>query len=83
MLNYGTINGLLTLLLGSNPQVPVGTQAPNPVRVRVTESDGVTPIPDAGSHLRRASRSRVSRLREFQLHACSPTQLAKPTPTCS
>ena len=48
VLNYGTINGLLTLLLGSNPQVPVGTQAPNPVRVRVTESDGVTPIPDAG-----------------------------------
>ena len=47
VLNYGTINGLLTLLLGSNPQVPVGTQAPNPVRVRVTESDGVTPIPDA------------------------------------
>ncbi len=47
VLNYGTINGLLTLLLGSNPQVPVGTQAPNPVRVLVTEPDGVTPIPDA------------------------------------
>jgi len=48
VLNYGTINGLLTLLQGSNSQVPVGTQAPNPVRVRVTEADGVTPIPDAG-----------------------------------
>jgi hypothetical protein len=47
VLNYGSINGLLTLLQGSNPQVPVGTQAPNPVRVRVTESDGVTPIPNA------------------------------------
>jgi Bacterial Ig-like domain (group 1)/IPT/TIG domain len=47
VLNYGTINGTLTLLQGMNPRVPAGTQAPNPVRVLVTESDGVTPIPDA------------------------------------
>ncbi len=47
VLNYGTINAKLTLLSGSNGQVPVGTQAPNPVRVRVTESDRVTPIADA------------------------------------
>ena len=47
VLSYGTVNGKLTLLQGSNPQVPAGTQAPYPVRVRVTESDGVTPIADA------------------------------------
>ena len=69
VLNYGTINGLLTLLLGSNPQVPVGTQAPNPVRVRVTGSGRSHADPRRRSDLRRASWSRVPRLREFQLHA--------------
>lgn len=47
VLNYGTMNGKLLLLLNSNPLVPVGTQAPNPIRVQVTESDGITPIPGA------------------------------------
>jgi IPT/TIG domain len=47
VLNYGAANAKITLLLGSNPQVPVGTAAPNPMRVRVTEVDGVTPVPDA------------------------------------
>ncbi|HMK31878.1 MAG TPA: IPT/TIG domain-containing protein [Terriglobales bacterium] len=41
---YGAAGGKLILVAGSNPQVPVGTQAPNPIRVRVTEQDGVTPI---------------------------------------
>ncbi len=47
VLNYGAANAQITLLLGSNPQVPVGTEAPNPMRVRVTETDGVTPVADA------------------------------------
>ncbi len=32
------------LLQGSNPQTPVGTQAANPVIIRVVASDGVTPV---------------------------------------
>ncbi len=34
----------IVLLLGSNPPTPVGTQATNPVIVRVLASDGVTPV---------------------------------------
>ncbi len=34
----------IVLLLGSNPPTPVGTQATNPVTVRVLASDGVTPV---------------------------------------
>lgn len=36
----------LQLLVGSNPPVPVGAQAPNPFRVRVLASDGA-PVPSA------------------------------------
>jgi hypothetical protein len=44
-LNYGAGAGdKLQLLLGANPPVPVGMQAPNPFRVRVVAADGVTPI---------------------------------------
>jgi hypothetical protein len=35
------------LLLGSNPPTPVGTQATNPVIVRVVASDGITPVAGA------------------------------------
>ena len=37
----------IVLLLGSNPPTPVGTQATNPVTVRVLASDGVTPVDGA------------------------------------
>jgi hypothetical protein len=37
----------IVLLLGSNPPAPVGTQATNPVMVRVVASDGVTPVSGA------------------------------------
>lgn len=37
----------LQLLMGSNPWVPVGGEAPNPMRVRVVQADGVTPVPGA------------------------------------
>jgi hypothetical protein len=34
----------IVLLQGQNPQTPVGTQATNPVIVRVLASDGITPV---------------------------------------
>jgi hypothetical protein len=37
----------ILLLQGGNPQTPVGTQATNPVSVRVVASDGVTPVSGA------------------------------------
>ncbi|MBZ5569078.1 MAG: hypothetical protein LAN64_14660 [Acidobacteriia bacterium] len=37
----------LQLLLGWNPPVPVGSQAPNPFRVRVVTADGTTPVAGA------------------------------------
>ena len=37
----------LELLLGANPAVAVGLQAPNPFRVRVVAGDGVTPVSGA------------------------------------
>jgi hypothetical protein len=37
----------LVLVLGSNPPTPVGTQATNPMTVRVLASDGVTPVDGA------------------------------------
>jgi hypothetical protein len=37
----------LQLLLGWNPPVPVGSQAPNPFRVRVVTADGATPVAGA------------------------------------
>lgn len=47
-LTYGAAStDKIVLLLGSNPQVPVGAQAPNPMRVRVVMADGVTPVAGA------------------------------------
>src|SRR5207253_4873187 len=44
-LDYGTASSnQLILLAGSNPATPVGTDAPNPVRVRVVLPDGVTGV---------------------------------------
>jgi hypothetical protein len=40
-------NDILLLVAGSNPQTPVGGQAPNPVRVQVLASDGITPVAGA------------------------------------
>ena len=37
----------IVLLYGLNPQTPVGTQATNPVSVRVLAADGVTPVSGA------------------------------------
>jgi hypothetical protein len=44
---YGVTSGdQLQMISSANPSVPVGAVAPNPVRLRVTTSDGVTPIPN-------------------------------------
>jgi hypothetical protein len=56
--NYGGGAGdKLQLLLGSNPPVPVGAQAPNPFRVRVVAADGVTPVIGASVVFTAASAS--------------------------
>ncbi len=41
-----TAGDQLQLLASANPAVPVGADSPNPIRVRVTAADGVTPIPN-------------------------------------
>ena len=47
-LNYGAAaSDNIVLLKGSNPPAPVGTQATNPVSVRVLAADGVTPVDGA------------------------------------
>ena len=44
-LTYGAAaTDLLLLLQGTEPSTPVGAQAPYPIRVRATASDGVTPV---------------------------------------
>jgi hypothetical protein len=44
-LNFGAASSdRLVLLQGVNPPTPVGTQAVNPVIVRVVASDGITPV---------------------------------------
>jgi hypothetical protein len=43
----GASDDTLQLLNGSNPSVPLGTQAPNPFRVRVLAKDGVTTVSGA------------------------------------
>jgi hypothetical protein len=48
VLTYGAAaTDQIVLLLGSNPPTPVGTQATNPMIVRVLASDGVTPVDGA------------------------------------
>ncbi len=37
----------IKLLAGTNPNTPVGADAPNPVRVQVVGPDGVSPVPGA------------------------------------
>src|SRR5262249_52379294 len=39
VLRIGAADARVILLSGSNPQVPVGTQAPNPMRVQVIDVD--------------------------------------------
>ena len=47
-LTYGAIPGdSIVLLQGGNPATPVGSEAVNPVRVRVVGVDGVTPVAGA------------------------------------
>jgi hypothetical protein len=47
-LTYGAgPTDVLTLLQGANPSTPVGGQAPNPMVVQVTQSDGITPVAGA------------------------------------
>jgi len=47
-LTYGaSATDLLLLLQGTEPLTPVGSQAANPVRVRVVAADGVTPVSGA------------------------------------
>ena len=48
-LTYGTVTGdQLVLLQGAgNPGTPAGGEAPNPLRVRVVEADGITPVAGA------------------------------------
>lgn len=40
----GAADARLTLVSGGNPQVPVGTQAPNPMRVQVVDSNTGEPV---------------------------------------
>jgi hypothetical protein len=40
-------NDVLQLIAGANPGTPVGGQAPNPIRVQVLASDGITPVTGA------------------------------------
>jgi hypothetical protein len=48
VLTYGAAaSDNIVLLGGINPSTPVGTQAPNPVSVRVLAADGVTPVSGA------------------------------------
>jgi hypothetical protein len=45
VLTYGAgPNDIIKLIQGSNPAVPVGGQAPNPIRVRVVAPDGSSPV---------------------------------------
>lgn len=45
VLTYGAAStDLLLMLQASEPATPVGSQAANPIRVRVVASDGVTPV---------------------------------------
>jgi hypothetical protein len=47
-LTYGAASSdNIILLTGLNPPTPVGTQATNPMRVRVVAADGVTPVSGA------------------------------------
>lgn len=64
-LTYGAAaNDSIVLLSGGlNPQTPVGTQAANPIMVRVLASDGVTPV--AGATIAWSSTNSP------QLSACS------------
>jgi hypothetical protein len=45
-LTYGAAASDIIVLVGNglNPSTPVGTQAPNPVSVRVLQADGITPV---------------------------------------
>jgi hypothetical protein len=52
----GTMQDTITLVSGGNPQVPVGTEAPNPILVRVSGSDGQ---PVAGAAVQFTSGSSV------------------------
>jgi hypothetical protein len=47
VLRVGSANARLVLLGGNNPQVPVGTQAPNPFRVQVVDSNSGEPVAGA------------------------------------
>ena len=49
VLTYGAAASDTIVLVGNglNPSTPVGTQAPNPVSVRVLAADGVTPVSGA------------------------------------
>lgn len=48
VLTYGAgPNDIIKLVQGSNPAIPVGGQAPNPIRVRVLAPDGTTPVAGA------------------------------------
>jgi hypothetical protein len=56
-LRYGAApQDILTLVSSANPQVPVGTEAPFPIAVRVTGSDG---LPVSGASVRFTSGSSV------------------------
>ncbi|HEV2115298.1 MAG TPA: hypothetical protein VGR48_04680 [Terriglobales bacterium] len=48
-LTYGAVaDDQIVLLQGvGNPAIPVGGEAPNPIRVRVVEADGITPVAGA------------------------------------
>jgi hypothetical protein len=48
VLTYGAAaTDSIILIMGLNPNTPVGTQATNPVSVRVVTSDGITPVSGA------------------------------------
>jgi hypothetical protein len=51
-LTYGAgPDDIIKLIQGSNPAMPVGGQAPNPIQVQVLAADGTTPVSGASVFL--------------------------------
>ncbi|HEX6502269.1 MAG TPA: IPT/TIG domain-containing protein [Terriglobales bacterium] len=60
-LTYGAgPNDSIVLLAGANPSVAVGTEAPNPMLVRVVGPDGMTPVPGASVYFNTSPAAALS-----------------------
>ncbi|HVO61679.1 MAG TPA: IPT/TIG domain-containing protein [Terriglobales bacterium] len=61
VLTYGAgPNDTIVLLGGSNPQVAAGSEAPNPVVVRVLAPDGITPVSGASVYFNTSPAAALS-----------------------